>query len=107
MGEALGQIANNAASGLQQAASRYSQTAVATFAASNSPQYKKSGNPQDICSSDFWSSNLGEFAANCAAAIGAPVHMPANACPANTIRPTYDALDSSLHHISAQRGLPD
>ena len=91
MGSALGQMASSTAGGLRQAASRYAQTGIAIFAAKKYAEYKKKGNAEDICSTGFWSANLGEFAAGCAAAVGAPLQMPSGpyACP---IRPTYDAV---------------
>jgi hypothetical protein len=90
MGSALNQMASSTAAAMRQGASGYAQTAVATFAAKKYAEYKKKGNPEDICSTGFWSANLGEFAASCAAVVGAKLNVPAadNLCP---FRPTYDS----------------
>lgn len=90
MGGALNQMASSTAGAMRQGASGYAQTAVAVFAAKKYAEYKKKGNPEDICSLGFWSANLGEFAASCAAVVGAKLNVPAgdNLCP---FRPTYDS----------------
>ena len=87
MGDALSQMAGTTAGAMRNAAAGYARTAIATFAAKKYAEFKKKGNPEDICSESFWPSNQGEFDVSCAAVVGAKLHMPADTCP---VRPTYD-----------------